>query len=799
MCKRQLLIGLPLLFFVGPAAAADWPMWGGNSQRTGVAEGGLTPPYIVKWSFDRSGKQNLGTSPVIADGVLYQGDRLGGLPWTIWALNAQTGFLNWSLPKTYWILGPQWLNGNLYYGHGEEITPDVNNFVESLDTATQIVNWSVPTEWSSLVFATPSVTYVMAQSSPIVSGTVYAIDNTTGSVNWTLEMPGGSPQGPMAYDNGVLYIPAEPVMAVVDQGGSPLVQWAGSIPCGNQGPPVVANGRIYTGCGTSVYVHDQASGTFVWSYAATSAVRAVSVFGNKVLFPSDGFLYCVEDTGSAPNFLWKTDVDVPPKGVGQPVIANNFVYINGKDAAFNRAIHALDLDGNVVWTFAFSGAVLSSPAVANNLLYYSPNGEIYCFGKPLNLSLEVDQAQANPSDTVIYTLTVNSYNGPSTDVTLVATLPAQLVYQSSSDSGVLMTGNLVVWNTLSITADTIKTLTITAQVDPALSGGTYDLVVQGFLDYAASPANLTESLSEKTHTLVVLPSPAPPSNLTAIGKSTTIQLAWDIATSGVDPISGYNVYRATFSGFTAAPGTFLVQTVGLAATSYNDSSVTTGISYCYLVRAVDGNSVESVDSNEACASLVVSLPGPPTNLTALPGQTTIGLSWVASVPGTDVISGYNLYRATFSGFIVSSGTFLIQVLGATTTTFSDTGVIKGVMYCYRIRAVDVNGLSSGDSNEACATLPLPPPPYRGPVRVFPNPYNPATAVRGTVKFEGLSVGTKVRLYTPRGLKVWEGEVVTPYLVEWDGRGGGGRRVAPGTYIWRAEGDGENVHGTLIVE
>jgi len=212
--------------------------------------------------------------------------------------------------------------------------------------------------------------------------------------------------------------------------------------------------------------------------------------------------------------------------------------------------------------------------------------------------------------------------------------------------------------------------------------------------------------------------------------------------------------------------------------------------------------VESADSNEACALLPavpIVPPSLPSSLTALPGETTIELAWVASVPGTDVISGYNVYRATVSGFTVSSVTFLIQVLGATTTVFSDTGVIKGVKYCYRIRAVDVNGLSSGNSNEACAILPFPPPPYRGSVRVFPNPYNPATAVRGTVKFEGLPIGTKVRIYTLRGLKVWEGEVVMPYLVEWDGRSEGGKRAAPGTYLWIAEGDGTKERGTLIVE
>ena len=95
--------------------------------------------------------------------------------------------------------------------------------------------------------------------------------------------------------------------------------------------------------------------------------------------------------------------------------------------------------------------------------------------------------------------------------------------------------------------------------------------------------------------------------------------------------------------------------------------------------------------------------------------------------------------------------------------------------------------------------PPPPPPYQGRVRVYPNPFSPATAVRGTVKFEGLPAGSKVRVYTPRGLRVWEGKVVTPYLVEWDGKSESGKPVAPGVYQWVADGEEGKERGSLIIE
>jgi hypothetical protein len=357
---------------------------------------------------------------------------------------------------------------------------------------------------------------------------------------------------------------------------------------------------------------------------------------------------------------------------------------------------------------------------------------------------------------------------------------------------------MVVWNNLPITADSIKTITFTAQVDPTLTGGTYDLVVQAFLDYAGNPPDLTECLSEKAHTLVQLPKPSPPTNLSAIQQGAAINLSWTMGISGVDPISGYNLFRATYSGLAASPGTYLVQTVGIAASAYTDPSVVPGITYCYLVRAVDVKGVESVSSNEACA-LVKAPPNPPTSLTATALTSTIAVVWTPSVAGPELVTGYRLYRATYPGFAITPSRLIALVPGSTSSSYVDTNVVPGVTYCYRLRALGANGLESADSNEDCAIIPPPFAPYRGPLRVFPNPYNPDKAVRGTLKFEGLPIGAKVRIYTPRGLRVWEGEVVMPYIVEWDGKNDGGKRVAPGAYLWIAESEEGKTKGTLIVE
>jgi hypothetical protein len=85
-------------------------------------------------------------------------------------------------------------------------------------------------------------------------------------------------------------------------------------------------------------------------------------------------------------------------------------------------------------------------------------------------------------------------------------------------------------------------------------------------------------------------------------------------------------------------------------------------------------------------------------------------------------------------------------------------------------------------------------------RIYPVPFSSDTAVRGTLKFDGLPSGSTVRIYTTRGLRVWEGEVAAQHLVEWNGRNEAGQRVAPGVYLWVVEEPDHTKHrGQLLVQ
>jgi fibronectin type 3 domain-containing protein len=90
------------------------------------------------------------------------------------------------------------------------------------------------------------------------------------------------------------------------------------------------------------------------------------------------------------------------------------------------------------------------------------------------------------------------------------------------------------------------------------------------------------------------PSPAPPPVA-----QPTVQLTWNASSSVV---AGYRVYRSTTSGNFYSP----VFSTPLNALSFDDSTVTNGDTYYYVVTAVDDNGVESLYSNQATANVPAS-------------------------------------------------------------------------------------------------------------------------------------------------------------------------------------------------
>lgn len=88
-----------------------------------------------------------------------------------------------------------------------------------------------------------------------------------------------------------------------------------------------------------------------------------------------------------------------------------------------------------------------------------------------------------------------------------------------------------------------------------------------------------------------------PINISLKGTCHWVTLSWTASTS--TSVVGYYIYRATQTGGVYSP----LNSTPIAATSYNDTSVSPGSQYYYVITAVNSDGVQSINSNQASAAV----------------------------------------------------------------------------------------------------------------------------------------------------------------------------------------------------
>lgn len=202
--------------------------------------------------------------------------------------------------------------------------------------------------------------------------------------------------------------------------------------------------------------------------------------------------------------------------------------------------------------------------------------------------------------------------------------------------------------------------------------GTYSFTVQ-----AVSSAGII-----KTKSFTISVSPTGPS-LTLTPGPDSISASW----SAVAIATSYQLFRQVHGG-----GPFvLVNTT--SGNSFNDTSVSEGVSYDYQVSAFDG-AVLLGSSTIQTAS-----PIPIPNITLTPAIGGMSVTWSA-VSGASV---YDVLRAPHG-----AGTFTTLIASTTATSFSDVTCIGGTSYDYEFKAYQsIGGTLIVTSHIATATPLIP--------------------------------------------------------------------------------------------
>jgi parallel beta-helix repeat protein len=172
-----------------------------------------------------------------------------------------------------------------------------------------------------------------------------------------------------------------------------------------------------------------------------------------------------------------------------------------------------------------------------------------------------------------------------------------------------------------------------------------------------------------------------------------INLTWNPPSDdGGSAIIGYNIYRDDIPG--------VHQFVPAGQLWFNDTSVTNGVTYAYIITAINGVG-EGPPSLEMNAT-PKRPPFGPLNLQAAVGDTLVNLTWLPpSNNGGSAVTGYRIYKGTESGnlaFLAELGNILF---------FEDINVTNGNIYYYTVSAINIigEGSPSIETSAIPATIP----------------------------------------------------------------------------------------------
>jgi autotransporter-associated beta strand protein len=241
-----------------------------------------------------------------------------------------------------------------------------------------------------------------------------------------------------------------------------------------------------------------------------------------------------------------------------------------------------------------------------------------------------------------------------------------------------------------------NTLSITVRQGGASTAWNIGNVTNGYPDLLSGGIMYDFLQMETGPQVIIANPPAAPGGLTATAASgCEIDLAW---TNNATNATSIVIQRST-DGINFSQ----VGAVMRGATNYADTSLPTGTTYYYQVLAnnADGNS--PVSNTAHASTQAAQPPATPGGLTATAVSTNqINLTWIDNSTNED---GFNLERSTDGG----NYSFL-AILGAGVTNYSDTGLVAGSTYFYRVQSFRSCWGNSAYSAPASTAALLPPAP-----------------------------------------------------------------------------------------
>lgn len=429
--KHSLLVSL-LLFNVSTFAADD-AMFRGDPQHDGSYEGtGVPQSAKVKWKFHTAGY--VISSPAVANGTLY----VGSTDHNLYAVDLESGTQKWKFKTESRVTSsPAVSAGAVYFGSYDGLFYAVNAADGTLKWkfktggehrfTAQHLHGALP---ASEAMPDPFDFYL---SSPTVwngavyfgsgDGNIYALD-FSGKLKWKFQT-GDVVHASPAISDGTVFVGSWDSFFYALDAATGSEKWRFKTgedadihnQVGIQASALVANGTVYFGCRDSnFYAVDAKTGQKKWAFnnKGSWVIGSATARDGKVYFATSdsGKFYGLD--GASGKELFSLDFKHWPM-FSSPAIAGQMLYLGSNDGK----LLAVDLAAQkVAWTFLTDGsrqngatytkadgspnyeaaffdffyddmvsgvhkmlslgAVLSSPVVVNNVIYFgSTDGNLY--------------------------------------------------------------------------------------------------------------------------------------------------------------------------------------------------------------------------------------------------------------------------------------------------------------------------------------------------------------------------------------------------------------------------------------
>jgi len=428
-------------------------------------------------------------------------------------------------------------------------------------TATGTVSITVTTGAPTITWATPAaIAYGTALSATQLnaSSSVAGTFSYSPAVGTVLAAGSHTITATFTPTDTTDYATATGTVSITVTTGAPVITWAT--------PAAIAYGTALSA--TQLDASSSVAGTFTYSPAVGTVLAAGSHTITATFTPTN-----------TTNYTTATATVSVTVTTGTPVIT----WATPAAIAYGTALSATQLNASssVAGTFSYSPAVGTVLAAGSHTITatFTPTNTADYSTATQTVTLTVSQGTStlgiSATSLAFGSVTVNSPSTQSVTLTSIGTGSVTI-----SAAAVTGTGFTVSGVTFPVTLASSQTATLEVQFDPTTAG--------------AATGQLTITSNSSTNSTAVI-------TLSGTGTAAfyAVNLSWEAPTSSVDPVAGYNVYRAPSGSSTYA----LLNSSPETETSYMDSTVVNGQIYDYIAESVDASGIESIPSNVFTVSI----------------------------------------------------------------------------------------------------------------------------------------------------------------------------------------------------